>query len=293
MVTFRGGAAVSRSLDALTRARAELDGATELSAVVVDNASRDGTVERVRDHARWAQLVELPANRGFAAACNLGIASILDADVIILLNPDVEVPPDFLTRVARLDWPSDVAARGPAIVNWQGQLEQSARGFPRARTGLLGRTSLLARVRPNSRLLRADLRAKRDSGPRAVDWVSGACLIVPAEMFRSVGMLDDRYFMYWEDADWCRRAHDRGYSVIYDPALCVTHHQGSSSRERWAMTTIAFHRSALLYWRRNVSKSPASSAAAAAALSVRCVIKLTSLATRRAISTVLGPRRPG
>jgi GT2 family glycosyltransferase len=290
MVTFRGGAAVPRSLDALTLARAEVERGTELAAVIVDNASRDGTAQRVRDHAPWAELVELPRNRGFAAGCNLGIGRLRDPDLIVLLNPDVEVPPGFLTRLDTLDWPADMAARGPAIVDPNGVLEQSARGFPRARTGVLGRTSLLARVWPESRLLRDDLRADPDSGSRQVDWVSGACLIVPAEMFRSVGLLDEGYFMYWEDADWCHRAHGRGYSVIYDPALRVIHHQGSSSRDRWAATTIAFHRSALRYWRLNVAKSPASTAAAAVALSIRCVLKLSSLATQRAIRTLLARR---
>jgi N-acetylglucosaminyl-diphospho-decaprenol L-rhamnosyltransferase len=287
MVTFRGGAAVSRSLDALTLARAEVDGGTELAAVIVDNASRDATAQRVRDHAPWAELVELPRNRGFAAGSNLGIGQLRDPDLIVLLNPDVEVPPDFLTRLATLDWSADVAARGPAIVDAHGALEQSARGFPRARTAVFGRTSLLARVRPESRLLRDDLLADPDSGSREVDWVSGACLIAPAEMFRSVGLLDEGYFMYWEDADWCHRAHGRGYSVIYDPALRVIHHQGSSSRDRWAATTIAFHRSAFRYWRLNVAKSPASTAAAAVALSLRCAIKLGSLATRRGMTTLL------
>lgn len=290
MVTFRGGAAVSRSLDALTLARAEVDAGTELAAVIVDNASRDGTAQRVRDHASWAELVELPRNKGFAAACNVGIGRVSDRDLIVLLNPDVEVQPDFLARLGTFDWPANVAARGPAIMDAHGVLEQSARGFPRARTGMFGRTSLLARVRPNSRLLRDDLLADPDSGPREVDWVSGACLIAPAEMFGSVGLLDEGYFMYWEDADWCYRAHACGYSVIYDPALSVIHHQGSSSRERWVATTIAFHRSALRYWRMNVAKSPASIAAAAVALSIRCVIRLSSLATRRAMSTVLARR---
>jgi GT2 family glycosyltransferase len=290
MVTFRGGAAVSRSLDALTLARAEVDGGTELAAVIVDNASRDGTAQRAHDHASWAELVELPRNTGFAAACNTGIRQVRDRDLIVLLNPDVEVPPDFLTRLGTLDWPADVAARGPAIIDPNGVVEQSARGFPRARTGVLGRTSLLARVWPESRLLRDDLRADPDSGSRKVDWVSGACLIVPAEMFRLVGLLDEGYFMYWEDADWCHRAHALRYSVIYDPALSVIHHQGSSSRDRWAATTIAFHRSALRYWRVNVAKSRASTAAVAVALSIRCMLKLSSLATQRAIRTLLARR---
>jgi GT2 family glycosyltransferase len=272
------------------RARGELDGGIELAAVIVDNASGDGTAQRVRDHASWAELVELPRNRGFAAACNVGIGHMPDADLIVLLNPDVEVPPDFFVHLAELEWPADVAARGPVIVNGRGELEQSARGFPGARTGFLGRTSLLARVHPRSRLLQRDLLSDPASGARPVDWVSGACLIAPAEMFRLVGLLDEGYFMYWEDADWCHRAHARGYTVIYDPALSVTHCQGSSSRNRWVATTIAFHRSALRYWRMNVAKSPASTIAAAAALSIRCVIKLAAAATRRSMRPLFARR---
>jgi N-acetylglucosaminyl-diphospho-decaprenol L-rhamnosyltransferase len=281
MVTFRGGDTVVRALAALARARDELDAESELDVVIVDNASGDGTIDRVRRHAPWARTIESPWNIGFAAACNAGIGSTSQADLIVLLNPDVEVRADFLARLARLDWPSPIAARGPAVFDDRGQLEQSARGFPGARTALLGRSSLLARACPTNRVLRRDLLANPHAGARAVDWVSGACMIVPAERFRAVGLLDEGYFMYWEDADWCLRARLSGYSVIYEPALVVTHHQGASSRERWAATTVAFHRSAFRYWRLNVARSPASTVAAAAALAIRCVLKLIATAARR------------
>jgi N-acetylglucosaminyl-diphospho-decaprenol L-rhamnosyltransferase len=284
MVTFRGGEAVAQSLDALATARERLGGEAALHAVVVDNASRDGTVQRVEQHAAWAEVVELPKNIGFAGGCNVGIARCRDSDVIVLLNPDVAVAAEFLRAVAALDWPADVAARGPAIRSANGSLEQSARGFPRARTGLLGRTSLLARIRPQSRLLRDDLRADADGGARAVDWVSGACLIAPAERFSSIGPLDEGYFMYWEDADWCHRAHARGYTVLYDPTLAVTHDQGSSSRYRSAAATVYFHRSALRYWRTNVARTPVSTVFVAAALGARCALKLATLAARRVAS---------
>ena len=288
MVTFRGGDAVAGALDALARAAGERGANAELDVVIVDNASRDGTVDRVRRHAPAAHLIESPENVGFAAGCNLGIGRLQNADVIVLLNPDVEVRADFIVRLATLDWPSDMAARGPAVLDEHGQLEQSARGFPRASTGLLGRSSWLARARPGSSLLRRDLVADPGAGAQPVDWVSGACMIAPAERFRSVGPLDERYFMYWEDADWCLRAARRGYNVVYEPALVVTHRQGSSSAGRWFATTIAFHRSAFRYWRANVARSPVSVAFAAAALTLRCILKLAAQAARRSI---IGVRR--
>jgi GT2 family glycosyltransferase len=280
MVTYRGGEQALGALDALARAREQLDAGTELKVVVVDNASWDWTALRIGARAPWTEVVELPRNRGFSAGCNVGIDRLRDVETIVLLNPDVEVSVDFLRRVAALQWPGDVAARGPAIVGRDGEVEQSARGFPRASTALLGRTSMLARLRPRSRLLRRDLLADPGAGARAVDWVSGACLIAPAERFRSVGPLDEGYFMYWEDADWCHRAHREGFSVIYDPELVVTHHQGSSSRFRAAASTVSFHRSALRYWRKNVAHNEASTAVVAVVLAARCAMKLTLLAGR-------------
>jgi N-acetylglucosaminyl-diphospho-decaprenol L-rhamnosyltransferase len=284
IVTYRGGESVAVGLDAIRRASDRLDEDAQLSVVVVDNASRDGTVERIRQNVPWVSLIELPRNVGFAAACNVGIARSQGADLLVLLNPDVEVRDDFLSRLVALEWRSDVAAVGPAVLDGRGQVEQSARGFPRAGTALLGRTSLLARVWPTSPLLRRDLRATPDEGARAVDWVSGACMVVPRERFQSVGPLDGGYFMYWEDADWCRRACDAGYSVIYDPTLVVTHRQGASSRYRSAATIISFHRSALRYWRKHVARSPASTAAAAVALGGRCALKLIALGVSRTLT---------
>lgn len=289
MVTFRASEAVARSLEALARARDRLDGAGELRAVIVDNASGDGTAERARRVAPWAEVRELASNVGFAAGCNTGIESCGDTDVVVLLNPDVQVSADFLRAVLDLPWPADLAARGPAVRTPSGTVEQSARSFPRARTGVIGRTSLLARLRPQSGLVRSELRADPSAGAQVVDWVSGACLIAPAERFATVGPLDEGYFMYWEDADWCHRAHERGLNIVYEPSLAVTHHQGSSSRHRAAASTIAFHRSALRYWRKNVARTPLSTLFVAAALSVRCALKLAALAWRRPAS---GWRRP-
>ncbi|HEX5224569.1 MAG TPA: glycosyltransferase family 2 protein, partial [Solirubrobacteraceae bacterium] len=203
MVTFRGGDEPVRALAAIERARGAAGFAGEVRAAVVDNASGDGTAARVREHAPWADVVELARNRGFAAGANVAVQRLRGCELIVLLNPDVEVAEDFFARLAMLDWPPGLGARGPLVVGADGRTEQSARGFPRARTALLGRSSLLARLRPGSPLLRRELRAGAEGGARRVDWVSGACLIVPAARMAEVGPLDEGYFMYWEDADWC------------------------------------------------------------------------------------------
>ena len=283
-VTFRGGDQPLRWAAAVEAAHAAVPAdALALRAIAVDNASGDGTADRLARGAPWVDVVRLDRNAGFAAGCNAGIRQAPEADIVVLLNPDVHVATDFFERLLRLPWPGDLAARGPRVIGADGAVEQSARGFPRLSTGLWGRTSLLARLLPEHPAARRELRADPAAGAADVDWVSGACLIAPADRFRLVGPLDERYFMYWEDADWCRRAHDRGLLVRYEPALVVHHHQGSSARSRPVATTIAFHRSALRYWRKHEAHGRADLVLAAAALSARCCLKLAATALRAAL----------
>jgi GT2 family glycosyltransferase len=280
IVAYRAGDELVSCLEALASAGEHLRDA-DLRVVVLDNCSGDGTAARASAHAPWASVVEASRNDGFAAGANAALARLPEADVVVLLNPDVRVREDFLATLAELRWPPDLAARGPQVLGADGSVEQSARGFPGARTAMLGRSSWLARRRPESALLRRELRADPSAGAHDVDWVSGACLIVPAEMLRRVGPLDEGYFMYWEDADWCRRAHTLGLRIRYEPSLVVAHAQGASSRERPLATTIAFHRSALRYWRLHAARSRASVALAGAALTARCALKLLVLGLRR------------
>jgi N-acetylglucosaminyl-diphospho-decaprenol L-rhamnosyltransferase len=291
IVMYRSGDVAARTLALLQHAGVALGRESSLRAVVVDNASGDRSAELVAERAPWADLIETPRNVGFAAACNLGIRRLGESDLIMLLNPDVELASDFLVRLAAMDWPPNLAARGPAISDIRGNLEQSARGFPTARTAFFGRSSVLARVFPTSPLLRKDLLATTDRAPRLVDWVAGSCLIVPADRFRAIGLLDAEYFMYWEDADWCRRAHERGYVVAYEPSLRATHRQGSSSRYRPFATAVWFHRSAFRYWRNYVATTRSEVLAGAVGLTARCGFTLLFRAVRRPSTMVPGRNR--
>jgi GT2 family glycosyltransferase len=279
-VTYRGGDRPGAWAAALQCAADEAGAAVTLQAVAIDNASGDGTADRLRAAAPWVDVVELPENKGFAAGCNAGVQRLDDPDVVAFVNPDVRVGSRFLLTLAMLDWPPHVAARGPLVHGLEGTIEQSARGFPRATTALLGRTSLLSRLLPEGRMTRRELRADPAVGTTAVDWVSGACLITTPVALQRVGGLDEGYFMYWEDADWCRRAADLGLTVQYEPSLEVRHDQGSSSSYQRTATVISFHSSALRYWRLHVARSPLSTALAACVLTARCTLKLLVLALR-------------
>jgi N-acetylglucosaminyl-diphospho-decaprenol L-rhamnosyltransferase len=246
-----------------------------LRLMAVDNGSVEDR-HYVRDRAPSVEVIELPGNRGFAAACNAAIRGVPDDALIVLLNPDVRVQPDFFQNLQRLGWPADVAAVGPCVMGADGDLEQSARRFPTASTGIFGRTTLLSRLLPQSRPVRRQLLAERNR-PLEVDWVSGACFIAPRQRFHEVGLLDEGYFLYWEDADWCRRAHAIGYHILYRPELVVHHQQGTGGSAHDARRSIvAFHRSAYRYYLKHISRSRLSAAAAGLALASRCGGKLAA-----------------
>jgi GT2 family glycosyltransferase len=251
-----------------------------LDAIVVDNGSTDGTVNALRAQARWVEVVPAGRNTGFAAACNTGLGRVTDDAVIVVLNPDVRVDEQFFAVLREIDWPEDLAAVGPCVIGKDGELEQSARRFPSAWTGLVGRQAFLSKAFPSMSLVRRELLASVDGGARFVDWISGACMVSKPHVFRQVGAFDERYFMYWEDADWCRRAASAGLRVRYEPRLVVRHDQGASSRAFPLRTVVRFHRSALRYYRCHVSRSPVESGLAAAALTARALAKLAAAALR-------------
>ncbi len=292
-VTYRGGSAPQRWADALWEAwqLAAGTGREELQVVAVDSASGDGTPARLRQHAPWVDVVELPRNVGFAAGCNVGLSRVRPAGTVVILNPDIRVRADFFEKLRALQWPEAVAAVGPAIYTADGDVEQSARGFPRVSTGLFGRTTLLSRLFPHSGPVRRELVADPAGGARDVDWVSGACLVVPWRSLEKVGLLDEGYFMYWEDADWCRRARNLGLRVRYEPDLVVYHHQGASTASRPVRATVAFHRSAFRYYHLHVARTPPAVVGAGVALAIRCTLKVIARSLAM-VNGQAGPPRP-
>ena len=282
-VTYRAADAIAGWADALEsawQARVPAHG-DRLVVLAVDNASPEDTVQLLRAREPFVTLLAQLENRGFAAGCNAGLRTAEPGEIVIVMNPDVEVAEDFFAVLGTLDWPPELALRGPCVIGREGAVEQSARAFPSLLTGLLGRTSVLARLFPDSAPVRRQLLARPGSGAADVDWISGVCMVGPYARWVAVGPFDEGYFMYWEDADWCRRAHDRGLRIRYDPALRVRHHQGSSSAYRPLGTILAFHFSAWRYHRSHAETGLAVDGTAAVGLALRAVFKIAaSLANR-------------
>jgi hypothetical protein len=254
------------------RARTAVDG----EWVVVDNASAAADLAPLRRKCRTCTLIENPVNKGFAAAANQAVR-LNRGRYVLLLNPDTVLDHGCLEHlVAYLDDHPDVAIVGPAIFDLDGRLQGSARAFPGPLTALFGRRSFLTRRFPGNPISRRNIPALTCdlSSPIPVDWVSGTCLLARRDALEAVGFLDERFFLYWEDADVAWRLRNAGWRVTYDPRARAVHLVGASSRQAPLQTILHFHRSAFRLYRLHVTKHVLHrmNAVAAAALLVRAFL---------------------
>lgn len=220
----------------------------EADVVVVDWASDADAVERLRTTHPEARWQAESGNRGFGAGVNLA-ARLTTAPWLLLLNPDATVEPGLTdTLIASASADPRVAVVGPRILDADGSIQASARRFPGASAVLGGRSTWLTRIWPGNPLSRFNLLATEMHDVRTVDWVSGACMLIRREAFDSVGGFDEGYFLYWEDADLCRRLETAGWRTVYDPGAQVHHSAARSSRHARARSLVAFHRSVFRYY---------------------------------------------
>jgi len=228
---------------------------------VVDNASGDGTPYAVREHHPWVRLTVNPENLGFARANNLALRMALDrsgVSFLLLLNPDTLVFDHVFDRsMAYLAAHPRAGMVGCRLVTADGSLDLACRrSFPSAWDGFC-RASGLSRLFPRSRLLsRYNLTYLDASKPARVDAVNGAYMMVTRQALARVGLLDEEYFMYMEDLDWCWRFAKAGFEVHYDPGCTVVHLKGASSRSRSGSMIRAFFDSMELFCVKNTHPSP-------------------------------------
>lgn len=216
--------------------------------VVADNGSTDGSLEMLRAAEPEAEIIETRANLGYGGGVNRAAAATGDADILVVSNPDVVVAPAAVEAlVAALDGDPTLGVVGPRIDNTDGTLYPSARTFPRL-LDAVGH-AFLGMLAPGNRFTRRYRLLDWDHATaRRVDWVSGACFAIRAELFRAIGGFDHRYFMYLEDVDLCRRVSDAGYGVGYEPAARVMHVQGVSAGQLPYRMLYAHHRSIMRWW---------------------------------------------
>jgi GT2 family glycosyltransferase len=251
IVNFNSGSALESALAALPEGLAGI----EWDGLVVDNASTDGS-ERAAEQQDRITLVRHLMNVGFAAGMNAGIADT-SGPLVLVMNPDCVLQPGTgKALVQELQTHTRYAIIAPRILDPGGTLQENARGDPNMLTGLFGRTTIGARFFPRLRATRRNLLSasltKMPGTSHAVDWVSGACMLARREALKSVGGFDEGYFLYWEDADLCRRLRNAGWEIRYMPAPTVVHDVGQSSQSARTLANREFHRSAYRYFATHV-----------------------------------------
>lgn len=221
----------------------------KMEVIVVDNGSTDGSREMVRTEFPQVHLIANPDNRGFTAANNQGL-SVARGRYVLLLNPDTEVVGNALeVMVAFADAHPDVGVVGPQLLNPDGTVQSSRRRFPTLATALFESTWLQPYA-PRRLLRRYYVLDRSDDEVQEVDWVTGAALMARREAIGQVGPLDEGFFMYSEELDWCRRFREAGWRVVYLPTARVIHHEGKSSEQVLPARHIHFQTSKVRYFRK-------------------------------------------
>lgn len=221
--------------------------------VVVDNASIDGSVEMIRGTFPKVHLIVNDRNVGFTKGNNQGIA-FSDGRYVLLLNPDTEVVDDALGEmVAYMDDHMATGALGPQLLYTDGQVQSSRRRFPGLRTAYVESTFLQSWFAQSEILEQYYVLDKPDDETQAVDWVVGACLLMRRKTLEEVGPLDESFFMYSEELDWCYRVKQQAWEVVYFPTAQVIHHAGKSSEQVLPVRHIQFQRSKVLFFKKHHS----------------------------------------
>jgi N-acetylglucosaminyl-diphospho-decaprenol L-rhamnosyltransferase len=225
------------------------DAACAVEIVVVDNGSTDNSVEMVRAEFPSAHVIANAENRGFPAANNQGIA-VAQGRYVLLLNPDTEAVGDSLaTMVVYADAHPDVGIVGPQLLYPDGSIQPSRRRFPTLAIAFFESTWLESYT-PQSVLRRYKMMDTPDDATQEVDWVEGAAVMARREAIEQVGPMDEGFFMYSEELDWCRRFREVGWRVVYLPTARIVHHRGKSSEQVVAARHIHFQTSKVRYFRK-------------------------------------------
>ena len=244
IVSFNTRVDLERCLQSL----ADAPPSTPHEILVVDNASSDGSADAAR-RLSGIQVIGLERNVGFAAANNVGIRASR-GDLLLLLNSDTVVPAGAIDRlVSRLEANTAAGAAGPRLVDADGRAELS---FGRMISPFNELRQKTITALYNRRWKVAERWVERQAGrERFVDWVSGACLLVRRAVAEKAGLLDERFFIYTEDVDFCQAIRAQGKRVLFTPAAQVVHARGRSRAAAPAVTAAAYRRSQLAFYEKH------------------------------------------
>lgn len=226
--------------------------------IVFDNNSDDGSVELLKERFPQVKLIENDENIGLSGANNK-VFLVAQGKHVLLLDSDTIVLPSVLQMLSKfLDAHPEVGAVGSSVLNPDFTLQGTARSFPAPINALFGRRSRLTKAFPNNRFSRRYLTClnKNDGEPFEVDWVSAACLMFRREVIDLIGLMDEAFFVYWVDADWCKRIKDAGWKVYCVPQAKVVHMERYKIGQKISSKMIVdFHQGVYHFYRKHYAKS--------------------------------------
>lgn len=237
LVNFNGWDWTEKCLDSFPNLQNWSELKTQIEVIVVDNGSRDESVKKLRK-LDWITLLELPENLGFSGGNNVGIRAA-QAPFILLLNTDTEFLPETNLLALLQNFSDDsVGVVTPKIVLPNGELDHAChRGFPTP-WNAAWYFSGIAKLFPSFRPIAGYRQSWKDlSTKHEVDACSGAAMLVRTKNLEKVGFLDESFFMYAEDIDWCYRFAENGFKTLYDPAVTILHHKHKSGMKNSSWET--------------------------------------------------------
>lgn len=222
-----------------------------MEVLVVDNASADDTVEMVEARFPWVKLIKSKENLGFAKGNNVAIRQC-QGRYIALVNPDVIVFPGCLDALADfLDQNPKVGDVGPRVLNPDMTQQSTCRRFPTLWNNFCSATRLENIFRGNSFFAGEHMFYFPHDRTLAVDVIVGCFSMIRREAFDEVGLLDEGLFMYGDDVDWCRRARNAGWQVVFYPGARAIHDRGKTTAPFPEHFAVAQQRSILRYWKKH------------------------------------------
>jgi len=245
---------VSKLLDvALETLKADLQG-IEAEVFVIDNASADDSVEMVRRKHPWVNLIANEENLGFAKANNQAMR-MAKGNYIFLLNPDTEVRPGAIAELLKfLEEHPKAGIVAPQLINSDGSIQRSCRAFPTF-IAMLYELMGLSKMFPNDPRFGAYKMLDFEHDElREVDQPEGAALLLRREVIDQVGILDEGFFMLFEEVDWCYRIKQAGWQIWFDPAAKIVHHYGQSIKQVKAKMILSSHRGLYRFWSKHYAK---------------------------------------
>lgn len=223
--------------------------------IVVDNHSSDHSVQLIKERFPEVKLIVNEENVGFAKANNQGI-NLSNGRYILLLNSDTIVKEDTIEKMIEfMDKNRQVGASGCKVLLPNGKLDQAChRGFPTPKASFYYLVGLSKLFPKSPRFNQYHLGYMNFDEPHPIDCLVGAFMLVRREVIEQVGLLDENFFMYGEDIDWCYRIKQAGWEIYYCPSTSIIHYKGASSKKKPFKIVYEFHRAMFLFHKKHYSK---------------------------------------